>query len=245
MTQNTAASWAQKGISGSALKLIAIAAMLLDHIAAAAIPPYCYDGSLSVPYFAFRSIGRIAFPIFCFLLTEGFFHTKNLKKFCLRLALFALISEIPFDLAFRKKLWEPASQNVFFTLLIGLLTISAMQRLKDAFFKNPLFFLPCDAVLLFAGMQAANFFETDYAATGVLVIVLFYELRFSRTLACSASCAVLCVLSPIELAAFAALPLIQSYNGKRGLSLKYIFYFFYPVHLLLIWLFCYFFVPFF
>lgn len=134
---------ASRGLSGSTLKIIAIITMLLDHIGASLVQPIlastasaagvtdwsmpslaaAYPGA-AIPYYALRYIGRISFPIFCFLLVEGFLHTKNLHKYCLRLAIFALVSEIPFDLAFHQTPFYQASQNVFFTLLIGLLVIA-------------------------------------------------------------------------------------------------------------------------
>lgn len=117
----------QKGLSGSTLKLIAIITMLIDHIGAAVIARLLIAGQgsemLYKIYYAMRAVGRVAFPIFCFLLVEGFFYTGSRKKYALRLFGFALLSEIPFDLAFSGKTLEFGYQNVFFTLLIGLLTI--------------------------------------------------------------------------------------------------------------------------
>ena len=116
----------QKGLSGSTLKLIAIITMLIDHIGAAVIARLLIAGQgsemLYKIYYAMRAVGRVAFPIFCFLLVEGFFYTGSRKKYALRLFGFALLSEIPFDLAFSGKILEFGYQNVFFTLLIGLLS---------------------------------------------------------------------------------------------------------------------------
>lgn len=126
----------QKGLSGSTLKLIAIITMLIDHIGAAVIARLLIAGQgsemLYKIYYAMRAVGRVAFPIFCFLLVEGFFYTGSRKKYALRLFGFALLSEIPFDLAFSGKILEFGYQNVFFTLLIGLLTI----MLFDAVVKS-------------------------------------------------------------------------------------------------------------
>ena len=106
-----------KGLSGSTLKLIAIVSMLIDHVAAAVIVRVLYAGhwteQLYQIYRVMRSVGRIAFPIFCFFLVEGFEHTRDRKKYALRLFLFALISEIPFDLAFSAEILEVQYQNVF------------------------------------------------------------------------------------------------------------------------------------
>ncbi len=239
------------GLSGSTLKLIAITTMLLDHIGATLVWPYLltavrnagltswsYTAILSacpsqaIPYFTLRLIGRIAFPIFCFLLVEGFLHTKNLPRYCLRLALFALISEIPFDLAFEQTFFNPTSQNVFFTLFIGLLTIACLKQLETQFDGSSVLLLFGRLLILLCGMTLARILHTDYSFTGVLVIGILYELRRKRTAAVSISCALLCYLSVLEVSAFVSVPLIKRYNGQRGISLKYIFYLFYPAHLL-------------
>ena len=138
----------KKGISGSTLKMIAIVTMLIDHIGAAVLARLLMvnglgeldqtntdaimqwlsaNGALYGTYTVMRMIGRVAFPIFCFLLVEGFLHTHDVKKYAMRLGLFALLSEIPFDLAFSSKILEFNYQNVFFTLFIGLLTMIAYR----------------------------------------------------------------------------------------------------------------------
>ena len=99
----------KKGLNSFQLKCIAIVTMLIDHIGAIIFPTQM----------GFRIIGRFSFPIFCFLLVEGFHHTKDVKKYMIRLGIFALISEIPYDLAFRNVFLEFERQNVFFTLLLG------------------------------------------------------------------------------------------------------------------------------
>lgn len=142
----------QKGISGSTIKIIAVAAMLIDHIAAAVLMRQIMangymeaagtgnlvsmmnwlmkNGVLFYVYEAMRLIGRLGFPIFCFLLVEGFQRTRNVKKYALRLAAFALISEIPFDLAFKGKFFYLWYQNVYFTLLFGLLALCGIEYLR-------------------------------------------------------------------------------------------------------------------
>lgn len=215
------------GISGSGLKIIAVLSMLTDHVGAILL------GSYEVPYYACRIAGRIAFPIFCFLLTEGFFHTKNRSKYFLRLFLFAWISEIPFDLAFSGAVFFPGYQNVFFTLSIGLLTIQGMSLCKERL-SSPSARAGCNLAVLAAGMLAAWLLKTDYGEVGVLTIALFYSLHETRVLATGAACLVLCLSNLIEFSACAAIPLVACYSGKRGISLKYAFYVFYPAHLLLL-----------
>lgn len=218
------------GISGSTLKIIAIAAMLIDHIGAV------FLGTYEIPYYICRLIGRIAFPIFCFLLIEGFLHTKSLPKYCFRLALFALISEIPFDLAFNGTPFVWDSQNVFFTLLIGLLVISFMKYVNDKLPNQTEIRLLLRAAALVCGMLATDFLKTDYSDIGVLCIVFLYLLYGKRTTAMAVACVLLCFLSRLEITAFTTVFLVKNYNGKRGISLKYIFYIFYPLHLIILYL---------
>lgn len=228
-----------KGLSGSDLKILALFSMAIDHFAASII----YYGLLlpDTPLFpdppiwtwyqiyeAMRCFGRIAFPIFCFLLVEGFLHTSNRKKYALRLFLFALISELPFDLALFGQPFVPGHQNVFFTLLLGFLAIWAI----DAAQKNLLF----NAWLGWAAAVGCGVFawilKTDYDFIGVLLICLFFILRYQpglRTIVCCLT--LLCAGAAEAPACLAFLP-IHFYNGKRGISLKYFFYLFYPLHLL-------------
>ena len=171
----------QKGISGSTIKIIAVAAMLIDHIAAAVLMRQIVangymdvaasgnmadmmqwlmdNGALFYIYEAMRMIGRLGFPIFCFLLVEGFQRTRNLKKYALRLAAFALISEIPFDLAFKGEIFYMGYQNVYFTLLFGLLALCCIDYVG----KHE---LPKAAKIIFR--------VTGVAAPGVYMMALTY-----------------------------------------------------------------------
>lgn len=138
-----------KGIPGSTLKIIAIIAMLIDHIGAVVLEGWIQQsmsdsmtteeamqwlidyGAIYYTDMLLRLIGRFGFPLFCFLLIEGFTHTGNIRKYIRNLAVFALVSELPFNLATSGKLFNPEYQNVFFTLLIGLLTLTAMKALAE------------------------------------------------------------------------------------------------------------------
>ena len=115
----------QQGISGYWLKVIAVVSMLIDHTSAVILEQI---PGLENPAFLMRIIGRAAFPIYCFLLVEGFYHTRSRAKYAGRLFLFALISEVPFDLAFSRRMWDFSSSNVFFTLLFGLLVIWGVEN---------------------------------------------------------------------------------------------------------------------
>lgn len=238
MTEHdTIYSLKEKGLSNSTLKIIAIISMLIDHIGAALILPQLPSHpSLCTFYYILRLCGRIAFPIFCFLLVEGFFHTRNAARYGLRLALFALLSEVPFDLAFHKQLFYPEAQNVFFTLLIGLLTIYALHSVKRALPANSFVKQAAEIFIMLIGMFAAWILKTDYDWIGVFVIMILYCYHENKTLSSCACCFLLCLQNLLEISAFLAVPLIRAYNKKRGISLKYVFYLFYPLHLLLLYI---------
>ena len=236
------------GLTGSHLKWIAIITMFLDHIGAALLEigllPQIANAVLAGNAFNFlptdyhtwynldlvlRYIGRLAFPLFCFLLIEGFLHTKNVKKYMLRLGLFALISEVPFDLTFNNSVLELTSQNVFFTLFIGLAVLYGLQYFEETL---PSHMAPLRYLVAITGMMAAYFLQTDYDAFGVLLIVLLYELRNSRKWQCIIGAIVTFFNSYTAPLAFL---FIWFYNGKRGNQLpKYFFYAFYPLHLLVL-----------
>lgn len=206
------------------LKVLAIITMLIDHTGAIFFPQVTL----------FRIIGRLAFPLFCFFIAEGAVYTSNLKKYLWRLFAFALLSEIPYDLAFKGQLFDPQSQNVFFTLFLGLAAVSACRLY---FYERPV------AVLLFACGCAflAEWLRTDYGGFGVLLILLFYCARQYKTRG-AVTFALLntgfsLITAPVQLYAAAAVIPIALYNGKKGKSgFRYFFYAFYPVHLLLLYL---------
>lgn len=216
-----------RGISGAALKWIAIITMLIDHSAAVfgnEITAYFYS---QIPYICLRGIGRLAFPIFCFLLVEGYVHTSNRMKYGVRLFIFAIISEIPFDLAFNGRLnWT--YQNVFFTLTLGLIAISVLEYFQS----NPWIgrVLACGVVL------AAELLNTDYSGAGVVLIAGFYIFRNKELYKILCAFLLLVVLgNALEIAALLAFLPIHFYNGERGWQIKYFFYIFYPLHLILLY----------
>lgn len=235
-----------KGLTGSCLKWIAIITMLIDHVGAALLTRVLlYASRYSQEYLTSeeyrniyeimrvtRSVGRIAFPIFCFLLVEGFVHTKNLSKYVLRLGIFVLISEIPFDLTFSAKFLEFEYQNVMLTLLIGLLTMYGYSRLERKFQENYLLQYLCFLICTGIGMLVAYLLRTDYSYKGVLSIMIFYFLREKRIIQLLVA-AFTFYWEPWALMAF---PILLLYNGKKGKKMKYFFYVFYPLHLLLLYL---------
>lgn len=227
-----------RGISGSTLKLIAIVTMLIDHIGAAIFWRLLVSGEQSPviyqTYTAMRTIGRIAFPIFCFLLVEGYEHTRDKRKYAMRMFAFALVSEIPFDLAFMGEVLEFGHQNVYFTLCIGLITIMGFEAVQQKTEWHPLLRTAVLAAVTIAGFGVAAALRTDYDATGVMCILLLYLFRKTRGL----QILVGCLAFAWELPALVGFIPIAFYNGKRGWNIKYIFYLFYPVHLLLLYLVC-------
>lgn len=261
------------GLSATTLKLIAIVTMFIDHFAVvfearldAAFPFLVMDDGLNV----LRAVGRLAFPIFAFLIAEGAKKTHNIWLYLLRLGVFAAVSEVPFDLAlfgtsFKTGVIEFEHQNVFFTLFLGLLSIALLQLLEKVHLA-PLSFL---FVLVFAYV-AEELLKTDYGAMGVICIFLFYLFLQTNSKLKAVGIVGVCLLITVILSAsvmveelhyvsgrtglmpeifatarynsyeiwsVAAAPLLILYNGKKG-SLKinkFVFYAFYPAHLLLLW----------
>jgi len=229
------------GLSGTALKIIACITMLIDHIGAS-----CIEAGLLMPQLAsntlsrsamgqlslfqvdriLRFTGRLAFPIFCFLLVEGFVHTHDVKKYAERLFLFGLISEVPFDLAFFRTPFNPDNQNVYWTLFLGVLAMAGLQH-----FTAP------DGTPRWQGYLCAGgcallalVANTDYNAIGVLIICALYLTRTNR----KQQCIVGAVLFAYELTAPLAFILIWFYSGQRGQcskTMQKVFYWFYPVHI--------------
>lgn len=252
-----------KGLSGYWLKVIAVITMLIDHTAATILEQMLMQlpewGPIDnanweqwyVLYLILRGIGRMAFPIYCYLLVEGFTHTRSKAKYALRLFVFALISEVPFDLALNGTAFDMSYNNVFFTLLIGLLTITAADYIREkltvrtdgderVIWKDVLRIVLTMAVLLAGGAMAELVLRCDYGACGVLAIFALYVFRERRVMGFALAVAILGVLSStLEFAALLMLIPIHYYDGTRGRQVKYFFYAFYPVHLFALALICY------
>ena len=234
----------RRSFSGTALKTIACITMLVDHIGASCIEaghllPELERGEVSggawdqLSLFqldrVLRFTGRLAFPLFCFLLVEGFVHTHNVKGYLGRLVLFGLLSEVPFDLAFFRTPFDPSAQNVYWTLALGVLAMAGLKRFEK---ENG---LPGWQGLVWAGGCAALALaaNTDYHAIGVLIICTLYLTRADRKRQCLAGA----LLFLFELTAPLAFVLVWFYNGQRGACSplqKKAFYWFYPVHLLVL-----------
>ena len=266
----------KKSFTGYHLKLIALITMFIDHVAAVVIWRV-YEASYSITasmqlsdkiadkiivwvaqnqdavysiYEVMRYIGRMAFPIYCFLLVEGFLHTRNVAKYAGRLGLFALISEIPFDVSLEGSWYEPLYSNVFFTLALGLITIWAlsyiekiaefwMEKQWEPILGRILTRSAALIVILTMGLFAEMVLYTDYGLGGIIAIAVLYLLRGNKTIAFAAAVLALTIVTDdIEILALFMLYPIMKYDGSRGKNLKYIFYAFYPVHLLVLALIC-------
>ena len=227
----------------SILKIIAVLSMAIDHVGAAIFLPYVsYLFQTGAPqaetvyqvYWVLRDIGRLAFPIYCFLLTEGFFHTSSRIKYARNLLLFALISEIPFDLALFGEPFYWEGQNVYWTLFFGLFGMMIMQKIWETEWQMVL-----KAVLMgiaAAGCIALGYaLQTDYDAYGVAAILVMYVLRRFRLIGFTAGVLILIWMSDVEVYALFALPLVFLYNGERGRQKKWFFYSFYPAHFLVLY----------
>lgn len=233
---------ASKGLSGTALKIIAVTTMFIDHIGAILIEGGILNGGMAISLSSIASfptrtvwwqidlilrlVGRIAFPIFAFLLVEGFFHTSSVKKYGIRLLIFGFLSEIPFDLAVFHIPFYFGYQNVFFTLFFALLALCGIHRWEN----EESLWKPIAAVGLCC--LGAALFKSDYGAFGVIFVVLLYMTKEDpRTQTICGS-----LVISWELTAFLAFIPIRLYNGTKGKgSLKYLFYAFYPLHLLFLY----------
>lgn len=228
------------GISSFGLKIIAAVTMLIDHCGV------LFAADNRWLYLIMRGIGRISFPLFCFLLVEGFFHTRNKVKHVINLVLFALISEVPYDM-FSGSFFSMGKQNVIITLLVGFLVIWAFdsilnitdeeigQRVRriDTNFFDVIITL----IVMGVGFVVTYVLNSTYNIGGVLLIIFFYLSykkpigRIVSNIFCNVG------LYPIGVQWLGGLSsiVIEFYNGKLGArKWKYFFYIFYPGHLLVL-----------
>lgn len=214
-------------LNGSVLKIIAVVSMLCDHCAQFILAPL---GLINYPVFFVLScvIGRMAFPIFAFLMVEGFLHTRHLGRYAFNLGVFALLTTIPWNLL-QGGLFSFHSTNVLFTLLLGLLALYGLDRLKG--WRGH--------ICVVASLVLAYFLRVDYNILGIITIILLYALRGRRGYQALSFFG--CLFHGKDTTGLLfAMPLIVLYNGKRGFIQgtvwKYVFYSVYPLHLLVIYL---------
>ena len=198
-------------MTGFQLKLLAMLAMTADHIGAVFFP--------EIPLL--RWIGRLAMPVLCFFIGEGLRHTRSPRRYLLRLTGFALLSELPFDLAFYGGI-EWGHQNVYFTLALGLLALWAIQsRGMEGW------------LLALTAALAAELLGCDYGMYGVLLILLLDRFHSARSeqLAAAALLNLAFFGLQTQTLSLIALPLLWLYNGKRGRDDRRLFYLYYTAHL--------------
>ncbi len=233
------------GLDAMTLRLLALGFMLLDHMWATVVP-----GNMWLTY-----IGRLAFPIFAFQITEGFFHTSDRKKYRKRLLIFALISEIPYNLLMMDFPIMPFMQNVMFTFLLGLWAISSLEKWRvDHSAKQTI----KTVLVVGAALLLGTIGGVDYGTMGVATVILFYLCRgFKGAWICQLigmvllhsvwfkGESILLTLGSLEYflptQSFAILALIPIwlYNGEKGnygKVMQTVSYWFYPVHILILYL---------
>ncbi len=215
------------------IKLVAVITMLLDHIRYAIPETNCI---------LFELLGRMSYPLFAFVLTEGYIHTSSKKEYAKRLIKYGLISQIPFML-FRSMLGknEWKMLNIMFTLLLGFFGILTLDKIKNKWISIPI------STLIVA---LAYFIKVDYGWYGVLFIYIFYILKNKKPLILPSTIALSTIYYAIiyKMAFFNniiylqilfilfSLIFVYMYNGEKGRSMKKFFYWFYPLHLLILYL---------
>ena len=234
-----------KGLSGNMLKMIAVISMFIDHSYKVGLLPY---------HIIFEIIGRIAFPVFAFLVAEGAYHTSNRKKYLVTLFLFALISEVPFNLCFYGTYSYVGHQNIMFTMFVGV----AFAYIAEAF-ENKLKFPEWMAIMLlmmFAGVIGL-FCNLDYSMYGTLLVFLLCSMNIfsqknrlmSYKIIGSAFLVIFSIAcfstgAHVQIYGLIAIPLFILYNGRRSNGdnkvlygkFKYFFYVFYPIHMAILFL---------
>ncbi len=207
-----------KGLSGSAMKVIALVSMTVDHIAY-----YLMDNG-TLQYDVMRTVGRMAFPTFAFLLVEGYVHTRSVRKYALNLLAFALISEVPWWL-----LNHDNTHNVFFTLLLGLVAIDLITRIGN----KPLLW----CVIMASICANATWLHVDYEYSGILLICAFHFFQPDKVTKCLLATLFMYQYGVIG-GLWLGLAVILCYNGQRGFIkgqyAKYLCYAYYPLHLMLL-----------
>ncbi len=223
------------------LHLLAMALMLCDHLWATVVP-----GSNWL-----TMLGRLAFPIFAFMIAEGYHHTKSFKKYLGRMAIFALIAEIPFNLMYETSFIYPFQQNVLWTFLLGLFCMNAIDKARSRW--KPMAAIPIAALEAAGCTLIATLGMTDYMGQGVLMILVFYLFRGRKWYHLLGQLAGLYYINwemmggltvsfggyeiPQQgMAVLAMLP-IWLYRGRQGhhsKAFQYFCYGFYPVHMLIL-----------
>ena len=220
-------------INGGQLKMLALISMLIDHAGAVIVQRFMGMAEFNYEFWyklyePMRIMGRVAFPIYCYLLVQGFIHTRHKGKYFFRMCIFALISEVPFNLAITGKFFHSGYQNVFCEMALGISMLFFLERVKKktlpSFLKGIL-----TSVIVCLAMYLGEILNFDYGYYGIFSIFILYFFRGNkRTQLVSGALSFLWEWPAV----FAFLPL-SLYNGKRGRQMKYAFYVIYPLHLII------------
>ncbi len=233
----------KKGLNTYQTKLIAMVAMFLDHFVHIVILMPISQNAALLTVTVMNVIGRITMPIMCFFIAQGYHHTKNLKKYFIRLFVFAIISQVPYYLLdvqnIHTNLWDFIKYNVFhlnaiYTLFMGLLALTIAKS-------------NINIILKVVGVVVAVYatYYSDWRLYGVIWVLIFgvFHDSFNKQMVAFSVVAILrCYLYhtgsmysfAIQLCTLLAIPILYMYNGERGRNSKYGFYIFYPLHLLIL-----------
>ena len=219
-------------LDGTMLKIIAMVSMVFDHAGDMFFPDLLWP----------RMIGRLAMPLFSFCITEGYIHTRDRKKYLLRMGIFALVSEVPFDLAFEGKI-DLSHQNIMLTFFMSILALMIFDLIRgkriESTGKYSIFRTILGSLAVIVMAVAALLVKADYTIFAVISVFLFYVLKdtkqFVRTGVGVAFLALTRTVGYYCTTGLNYIPLLL-YNGKKGKGLKWLFYVFYPGHLLLLYL---------
>lgn len=231
------------------LRLIAMISMLLDH----AVKSVNFNFNYDFMYF----LGRLAFPIFAFQLVEGYMHTKNFNRYCIKMFIFALIAEIPFNLMIGYSPIYPFGQNVLFTMLIGLLMMKLTDIVIDYTKDTNKFILVLSVMIVVVlGYIIGKYCFVDYGGEGILMILMFYLSKKSKYAPIIQLIGLIIInsfmimgqtivlsfgasLVSFHLQSFATLAIIPiwMYKGKQGYHSKWwsdFCYMYYPIHIIIV-----------
>lgn len=234
-----------KGLSVQAIRVIAAISMICEHLWL----------TIAADYIWLHYAGRLAFPLFAFLVVEGFYHTLSPRKYLLRLLVLAVVSEIPFNMVYYGAYEAPEHQNVLWTLAAGLTAVMVIHFVKmrlDNMVATGLTIVFASAFM----MHIANELAADFGGLGVLTVVLFYTMRNLRYARAGELFGLFMINAvwmggatvgwivlnhivtfPAQLFGLLALPLIWKYNGTKGFdhaAIRFISYSFYPLHMLIL-----------
>jgi hypothetical protein len=230
----------KKGLTSNVIKMIAIIAMTIDHIAWTFFPHY----SLDAPVLSMKIIGRLTAPIMMFFIAEGYYHTKNIKKYIFRLFIFAIISHYAYAIAFDKN-FIPFKTGVFdqtsviWALMLGLvaLAIRESKTLKLKMWQKYIIIFiivwaafpadwstPAALAVLYMGINHGNFKKQMFS---LIICITMYAVIYAIFLDV--------VYGILQMLIVLAIPILYQYNGRRGKwkGMKWFFYIYYPLHLII------------